>query len=133
MKTQRLVLALGALNLVVMLVLLVAEIRPGEAQTAPGVLRGTSMEIVDNAGRVRASIKVEPPSTVGGVAYPETVVLRLVNPDGRPVIKVAASVDGGGLGVIGKDDTTYATLNATPTGTTLSFLQKDGRRIVLGQ
>jgi hypothetical protein len=133
MKTERLVWALAALNVVLIILLLTAYIAPGQAQTAASVLRGQRLEIVDDRGRVRASIKLEPPSTVGGVAYPESVILRLVNPDGRPVVKVGASVDGGGLSVIGDTDQTYAILKAEPTGSTLTLLEKDGRRTVLGQ
>ncbi len=127
------ILGLVAVNLVLLALLLTDFVAPAATQTTPGVLRGSAPELVESQGRPRASIKVEPPSTVGGVAYPETVVLRLISPDGRPVVKIASSVDGGGLSVIGDTDQTFAVLNARPTGTTITFLQKDGRRIVVGQ
>jgi hypothetical protein len=129
MQMQRLLVSLAALNVVLIALLLVPYVGTGQAQ-APQVLSGRSLEIVDDMGRPRASIRIEPPSTVAGVAYPETVVLRLINPDGRPVVKIGASVDGGGLGVIGDTDQTYAILKAEPTGSSLTLLQKDGRRTV---
>jgi hypothetical protein len=131
MQMLRPTLALAALNVVLVVLLVSAYIPRGEAQT-PAVLRGRGLEIVDEAGRVRASIRIEPASTVAGVAYPETVVLRLVNPDGRPTVKIGASLQGGGISVIGDTDQTYATLKAEPTGSTLTILQKDGRRTVSG-
>jgi hypothetical protein len=131
MQTQRPVLALAALNLALVALLLAGYAAPGEAQTGP-VLRGRGLEIVDDAGRVRASIRIEPASTVAGVTHAETVMLRLINPDGRPTVKIGASLDGGGLSVIGDTDQTYAILKAEPTGSTLTLLQKDGRRMVSG-
>jgi hypothetical protein len=48
-------------------------------------------------------------------------------------VKVGASVQGGGLSVIGDTDQTYAILQAQPNGSTLTLLEKDGRRTALGQ
>jgi hypothetical protein len=58
MKTQRLVMALAAVNVVLMILVLTFHAGAGQAQTAPGVLRGRSLELVDDQGRIRASIKV---------------------------------------------------------------------------
>jgi hypothetical protein len=33
---------------------------------------------------VRASLKIQPGGTMNGQAYPETVILRLIDPAGRP-------------------------------------------------
>ncbi len=56
------------------------------------VLRGRKLEIVDDKGRTRASI----------VTYADTnsVVLRLVNPDGMPSVKLGASEGSVGLALI---------------------------------
>src|SRR2546427_3672315 len=49
--------------------------------------RGRALEIVDDRGRVRASIALLPedPKVIWkGKPYPETVLLRLMSPEGRP-------------------------------------------------
>jgi hypothetical protein len=53
------------------------------------VLRGRALEILDDHGRVRAMIKVFPPSPAakmpdGTTGYPETVLLWLVDSKGAP-------------------------------------------------
>jgi hypothetical protein len=73
MKTQRMLVALTVLNLG-LLALLLAQIGPPEASSAAPVLRGRALEIVDERGRVRASIQVQPAGTVDGTPYPETVI-----------------------------------------------------------
>ena len=56
------------------------------------VLRGRSLQIVDDKGRTRASI----------VTYADSgsVVLRLVNPSGMPSVKLGASEGNVGLALI---------------------------------
>src|SRR4029077_13332551 len=66
MSTQRVVLLLAALNVALGLLVVASHVRPTEAQTGP-VLRGRALEIVDEAGRVRASINVAPAGTAAGV------------------------------------------------------------------
>jgi hypothetical protein len=56
-----------------------------------------ALEIVDSLGKVRASISVLPPSTVDGVLYPQTVLLRLIDSKGGPLVKLAAAENGAGL------------------------------------
>ena len=56
MKPQRLLIVLTLVNLA-MLIFLVNEIRPLQADTAPPVLRGRALELVDDHGRVRVDIK----------------------------------------------------------------------------
>ena len=78
MKTQRFLLALTVVNLGLLLVLLLWQIRPLADSEAP-VLRGRALEIVDERGRVRASISVLPAiRQAGGDTYAETVLLRLI-------------------------------------------------------
>ena len=100
MKTLRVGIGLTVINLVLCCVLL-AELRPSVAQDqdqAP-VLRGRALEIVDDQGRVRASISVEPAVTMDGRDYPETVLLRLTDPRNGPVVKLTASKEGSALGL----------------------------------
>jgi hypothetical protein len=130
MKTQRMLVALTVLNLG-LLALLLAQIRPPEASSAAPVLRGRALEIVDERGRVRASIQVQPAGTVDGTPYPETVILRLIDPNGRPFVKLAGSERGAGLGLLGESDTTHLLLKAEGPSTSVKLTNKDGRERVL--
>ena len=56
------------------------------------VLRARKLEIVDDKGRTRASIMT--------YADSNSVVLRLVNPDGMPSVKLAAAEGSVGLALI---------------------------------
>lgn len=137
MKTPRVLIALTVINLALTIFLL-AQIHRVEARTTdPGspapVLRGSSLEIVDDQGRVRASIKTHagdpnfkmPDGTTG---YPETVMFRLIDPKGRPEVKIGASVEGGAVGLIGETDTTHVLLEAKGTDTSLKLTNKAGKQ-----
>ena len=85
MKSQRALVTLTVINLALLLFTLTQQIRPAHADTPARMLRGTGLEIVDAQGRVRASITVMPEGkSQNGVAYPETVLLRLITERGRP-------------------------------------------------
>jgi hypothetical protein len=77
---------------------------------------------------VRASIKVQPAETFEptGRKYPETVVLRLIDPRGRPEVKIAASEEGGGLSLVGDSDETRLLLKAEGAGSSLRLTNKAG-------
>jgi hypothetical protein len=141
MKIQRILIALTVLNLGLMVFLLtqirrVEAVSPanGEASASgAAVLRGSALEIVDDQGRVRASIKIhagDPNFKMpdGKIGYPETVMLRLIDPKGRPEVKLGASVEGGGLGLIGETDTTHVLLEAEGANSSLKLTNKDGRQ-----
>lgn len=74
-----------------------------QPQTA-SVLRARALEIVDASGRIRASITVEPPTTVEGKQYPETVLLRLTDPTRGPLVKLQADSRGAALGLSDHQD-----------------------------
>ena len=67
--TQRLLIALTLANLGLLLFLLTFAGKPAAADDPPAVLRGKGLEIVDDQGRVRASIKLHPAGTANGQAY----------------------------------------------------------------
>ena len=59
-----------------------------------GVIDGVKIvplrQIVDERGKVRASISIMPATKLqDGSTYPETVLLRLITPDGRPSVKLS--------------------------------------------
>ena len=58
------------------------------------MLRGRALEIVDSQGRLRANILVHGPETVNGVRYPETVLFRLIDPNGGPLVKLTVAANG---------------------------------------
>jgi hypothetical protein len=68
------------------------------------IVRTRQLEVVDDSGRVRASIIVHPANASArmpdGSPQEESVVLRLVNGDGRPGVKLAASEHAAGLALI---------------------------------
>ena len=97
MKTQRLLIVLTVFNLGLLMFLLLGFRflpRSFEASSVGSVLRGRALEITDDEGRVRASIKLYPSSVLpDGTTYPATVLLRLVDSQGRPNVKLAAITD----------------------------------------
>ena len=139
MTFQRLLATLTIFNLGLLLFLL-AQIevrflglrflpRSLEVNSAGSVIRGRALEITDDEGRVRASIKVHPASVLpDGTTYPETVLLRLINSQGRPNIKVATTEDGSGLVLGGEADPTHVQIAARGITTSLTLTNKDGQR-----
>jgi hypothetical protein len=126
MTTRRLLLALTLVNLGLM-VFLLTRVAPPEAHGAESVLRARALEIVDDQGRARASIKIQPGGTANGKAYPETVILRLIDPNGRPSVKLAGSEQGAGLGLVGEDDSTHVVLKAEEGSASLKLASKAGQ------
>jgi len=134
MKTQRLLIVLTAVNLGV-LCYQVIQPRLAVASTvnSPGVLRGRALEIVDERGRIRASITVlpeDPKVMWKGKPYPETTLLRLMSPDGRPNVKLGASHSGAALVIGGEADPTYIQVLAEGGESTLKLVNKDGERLI---
>jgi len=135
MKTQRFLVVLTAVNLGILFYQLFQP-RPSLAATTdvPGVLRGRALEIVDERGRVRASLSVlpeDPKAMWKGKPYPETVLLRLITADGRPNVKLGASKMGAGLLIGGEANQTYAQVLAEGAETTVKLVSEDGRERVI--
>jgi hypothetical protein len=134
MKTQRFAIGLTLVNI---LILMSIWLHAGSA-TTPGaapVLRGQALEIVDAQGRVRASIKVQPADqtarTADGKSYPDTVILRLIDPNGRPEVKLGASEHGAGLLLLGESDATSAVIKAEGAGSSLKLTMKSGQQKII--
>src|SRR3954453_13787927 len=115
MKNQRLLVALTVINLG-LLAYQVFRLRSAYAKEDAPVLRGRARGSVVGRGKVRAQLQVFPPDPKhrlpNGDPYPETVLLRLIDPNGRPSVKLAADVRGGGLYLGGAEDPTMARLVA---------------------
>jgi hypothetical protein len=116
MKLSRLLVALTAVNLAILLFAAV-RVLPKIDEAAP-VLRGRALQIVDEQGHVRASISVLPAQTQpNGETYPETVLLRLITERGRPSVKISAS-----------EETAGATFAGPAGETDREFAEAEGRR-----
>lgn len=87
MRTQRLVIGLTVTNLVLLL-LLVTQAGRTAAQSNDSILRGSALELVDDGGRIRTRVDVEPSGEV---------VLRLFDSNGTIRVKLGAGTDGSGL------------------------------------
>jgi hypothetical protein len=131
MPTQTL---LGAITLVNLGLVGYQSVHTRQPAAPPDVLRGRGLEIVDERGKVRASITILPedPKVVWkGKPYPETVLLRLITAEGRPNVKIGASKNGSGLLIGGESDPTYVQMLAEGRETTLRLKNKDGREKVI--
>ena len=133
MKIQRLLIGLTLVNLA-LLIFTLSQARPAEAEAGPPVLRGRALEIVDDRGRVRASIQVLPAKTqANGETSAETVLLRLITERGRPSVKIGASEQAAGLSLAGPSNTkdTYVILEAKGTASSLKLRNEDGREQIV--
>ena len=125
MKRETVLGALTALNLAMLLGIGLTQILPATAQT--GVLRGSSFELVDSAGRLRASITIQP--EVAGAS--ETVLFRLIQPNGQSAVKISASMTGAGLSFVGGDDESYILLTADGPEGRLKIVEQNKRETVI--
>ena len=132
MKSQRIVLGLSLLNLLLLAIMVSAMRRlpAQDAQQIAPVLRGRALEIVDNQGRVRASLNILPATTSArGDRSPETVLLRLITERGRPSVKIGSSEESAGLSFAGPTGTsnTYVILKAEGSASSLQLRNEDGK------
>jgi len=117
MNPLRIAVALGALNLT-MLVGAGVQTRAAGAQGGQDILRGRALELVDEGGRARARIDVEPSGEV---------VLRLLDQQGTIRVKLGAGKDGSGL-LLANDATEPGVhILAKAKGSSIRVVNKDGR------
>ena len=130
MNTRRLVCALALMNVVVLALYATQIADAAFPDSGPPVLRGRALEIVDEEGRVRASISILPAGRSGaGEAHQETVLLRLMTERGRPTVKIGSSEQTSGLSFSGPTGTsdTYVILEAKERATSLRMRNEGGR------
>ncbi|CAN5332018.1 hypothetical protein BH11PSE2_BH11PSE2_22130 [soil metagenome] len=135
MKTQSLLVALTVVNAVMMTAILVRP-QPSVAESSNQILRGRGLQIVDEQGRVRASIthfpadpNVKMPD--GSKGYPETMLFRLIDSAGRPSIKIEASDDGGGLSMTEAKGNAYMNVIVKKGSPTMKLVSGAGRENVV--
>lgn len=129
MKTQRFLVVLTLLNLG-LLIFTLLQMRPAAAEGVAPVLRGRALQIVDDGGKVRASIAVLPATRQqNGELSAETVLLRLITEKGRPSVKIGASEESAGIALVGPSNTrnTYVQLGSKGTTSSLTLKDENGR------
>jgi hypothetical protein len=140
MRNQPTLSILTLINLAILLSLTLSRIERVQASSDDGMLRGRGLLITDAQGKVRASITVLPAGpgrksdgslVDGGKIVPETVLFRLIRPDGRPSVKIATTEQGSGLDLGGGIDPTYIVINADGGDPSLTLTNNDGKRQVV--
>jgi hypothetical protein len=135
MRIQRLAIVLTVINLVILIITLALVLRPAVSPPVAPVIRTRALEIVDDQGKIRAQIIVVPAGTMpDGQTYPDTALLRLIDPNGRPGVKIDTSADGSGLLLTGdseKRDWSGVQILADGTGSRLRLLNRDGQEQVI--
>ena len=135
MKAENFVVAVTLVN-AALFAFSFAHPRTTAAQDVAPVLRGRALQIVDEHGRVRASIAVYPPDPNvkmpdGSKGYPETVLLRLITSKGRPSVKIAATEDGSVVALGGESDPAYAQILARGDTPSIKLNAKDGKQTIV--
>jgi hypothetical protein len=135
MKTQRLLFAVTAANFGLLLWQVIQPHGAAADEAAP-VLRGRELQLVDQRGRVRAEIKVLPadPSVKmpdGSTGYPETVLLRLIDSQGRPNVKIAATEDGSAMSLGGQSNPTHIQILSRGDKTLMKLVNHDNKQQVI--
>jgi hypothetical protein len=132
MNIQRLALVLTAVNLLLLIVNL-GQFRPtarGTQDVLP-VVRAHALQIVDAQGRERASILIHRSETVNGKTYPETVLLRMGDPNSEPGVKLTTSVDGSALGLSNGLQGGVQLYARKSLGSFVRVIEKDGQQQLL--
>jgi hypothetical protein len=129
MRTDRVALVLTVINLLLLASQLPRAVAASTPAPAP-MLRGRGLEIVDDQGRRRAQIILLPATRTPQGSQPETVLFRLIDPNGRPGVKIGTSEDGSGMSVAGDSkqrDWSGVQLLAGDTGSMVKLTNRDGR------
>lgn len=134
MKTRFLTI-LTVANLVVLLVVVFLISSSSKSDVVPTVVKARAFELVDSNGKVRAEIKVLPAEPdikmpEGTKGYPETVILRLIDSQGGPNVKLSVTEDGSGM-VLG-GDAGYVQVLSRSKNPQIKLASKDGTEKVLG-
>jgi len=135
MKAYQLVFPLTIAN-AALLIFSLARPYPTAAQGSAQVLRVRALELIDDHGRVRAEIRIFPPDPKvkmpdGTRGYPETVLFRLMNSEGRPNVKISATEDGSGVSLGGESNPTNIQLLARGDSTLVKLIDKNGAQHVI--
>ena len=132
LRLQPVLIALTLLNLGILGVVVARE-QPVAAPsvTSDGLLRGRGLQIVDDQGKVRASITINPAAKQpDGSTYPETVLLRMSTSEERPVVKIASSEDGASMALSAAAGLAYVQILARGSDPKLVVVDGGGKEIL---
>ena len=132
MKTQPVLFALTLANLGILVFPFLRPSGTAAEEIAP-ILRGRELQLVDTQGRVRVEIKVLPRDPTvkmpdGTTGYPETVLLRLIDSQGRPNVKISATEDGSGISLGGNSNPTHIQLLSRGDKPLLKIVNREGKQ-----
>jgi hypothetical protein len=122
MRSQRLAVALAAVNLAILVVLLLRGGSAAAQDIAP-VVRAGRFELVDESGRVRASIRAE--------SEPDATVLRLMDESGTIRVKLGADTKGSRLVLLDDRTELGVQIGAQGAGSFVRVVDRDGREQVV--
>jgi hypothetical protein len=106
-------IGLTLLNLAILGIIALRGPAIAVSPTSDGILRGHGLQIVDDQGKIRASITILPAAKqADGSIYPETVLLRMITSEGRPAVKIGSSDDGAGMVLSAAEGPAYTQLLA---------------------
>lgn len=129
-KLQPVLAALTIANFALVIFLLGQTSATAAPTPDDGILRGKGLQIVDDSGKVRASISIMPSEKLrDGSTYPETVLLRLITPDGRPSVKLAAMTTGSGFSFTDGKGLSYVQLLAENDDPKINIVDKAGKKV----
>jgi hypothetical protein len=129
MQHVRVLVVITLINLAAAAVNLLMVRTAAQSDVSP-IVRTRALQIVDDKGRVRASLEVLRASTP---AAEETVLLRLITERGRPSVKISASEESAGLSLAGPTGTsdTYVILQAKGKESSLKLRNEDRREQII--
>ena len=129
LRLQPVLIALTLLNLGILGAVIAREQAVAAPSPTPdGILRGRALQIVDDQGKVRASITINPAvKQPDGSTYPETVLLRMITSEGRPVVKIASSEDGASMALSAAEGLAYVQILARGSDPKLVIVDGAGR------
>lgn len=120
MKSRISVISLVALNLVVLLCV-AATPKPAHQKDVQSLVRARAIELVDDKGRIRASL---------GVEKDGEAVFRMRDTDQTIRLKIGASNEGSALLLL--DESTNPGLHVLARkGTTMTLINPDGRKRIV--
>ena len=129
-KLQPVLIALTIANFALLIFLLGQTSAIAAPTPDDGIIRGKGLQIVDDSGQVRASISIHPAQKMkDGSTYPETVMLRLITPDGRPSVKLSTTQVGSGFSFTDGTGLSYVQLLAQNDDPKINIVDKAGKKI----
>jgi hypothetical protein len=133
MPRVRVLVVITLINLTAAAANLLSVRAAAQPDVAP-IVRTRALQIVDDKGRVRASLEVlRAAAPAASPGAEETVLLRLITERGRPSVKISASEEAAGLSLAGPTGTsdTYVILQAKGKESSLKLRNEDRREQII--